>query len=73
MFRSWKLEIRNWKFCKPEIFGTSKISNFIHIVLNNGVHESVGGQPSVGFDINFTKIARNAGYNTLDHEIFNEK
>lgn len=38
--------------------------NFIHIVLNNGAHESVGGQPSVGHKIDFTKIAEACGYET---------
>lgn len=47
----------------------SGISNLMHIVLNNGVHESVGGQTSVGHDINFTQIARNAGYTTPDQPI----
>src|SRR5690606_4429043 len=28
--------------------GSSGLSNFLHIVLNNGAHESVGGQPTVG-------------------------
>ena len=27
--------------------------NFIHIVINNGSHESVGGQPTDGFNVNF--------------------
>lgn len=35
---------------------------FTHIVLNNGVHDSVGGQPTVGFDVNLTDFARAAGY-----------
>ena len=28
----------------------------------NGSHESVGGQPTVGYDIDITKIARACGY-----------
>ena len=39
-------------------------SNMIHIVLNNGAHESVGGQASVGHLVDFTKIAKGAGYQT---------
>ena len=31
--------------------------NYFHIIFNNGAHESVGGQPTVGFDIDFLKIA----------------
>lgn len=37
-------------------------SNFKHIVLNNGCHDSVGGQPTVGFDIKFSEIASSCGY-----------
>ena len=44
------------------INGTSNSKNFKHIILNNGSHESVGGQPTVGKKINFTKIAKNCGY-----------
>ena len=36
--------------------------NFIHIVFNNGAHDSVGGQPTIGFQINLPKIAEAAGY-----------
>lgn len=38
--------------------------NFLHIVLNNGAHESVGGQPSAGQLIDFTAIAAACGYKT---------
>jgi len=44
------------------INGTSESKNFKHIILNNGSHESVGGQPTVGKEINFSKIAENCGY-----------
>lgn len=39
--------------------------NLIHIVLNNGVNESVGGQLSAGQIVNLTSIAKSCGYNTL--------
>lgn len=42
-----------------------KAPNFFHIVLNNGAHESVGGQPSAGHLIDFTKIAEACGYATV--------
>ncbi|WP_194439032.1 phosphonopyruvate decarboxylase [Vibrio fluminensis] len=42
-----------------------KLSNLIHIVLNNGVHESVGGQESVGYMASLTGIASSSGYETL--------
>lgn len=44
----------------------SAIPNLIHIVLNNGSHESVGGQPSAGQKIEFTGIAYNCGYETVE-------
>lgn len=45
--------------------------NFLHVVLNNGAHESVGGQPSVGHTIDFTKIAEGCGYYTVGHPVTN--
>jgi phosphonopyruvate decarboxylase len=41
-----------------------EIPNFLHIVLNNGAHESVGGQDSVGLRADYTTIAHAAGYHT---------
>ena len=43
--------------------------NFMHIVLNNGAHESVGGQPSAGHKVDFTKIAEACGYTTVGHPV----
>lgn len=40
--------------------------NLLHVVLNNGAHESVGGQPSAGWAVDFTQVARACGYATLD-------
>ena len=42
--------------------GTSDLSNIIHIVINNSMHQSVGIQPTVGFKINLSEIASNCGY-----------
>lgn len=36
--------------------------NLVHIVFNNGAHESVGGQPTLGFGIDIPEIARACGY-----------
>lgn len=47
------------------IIGNEKVPNLIHVVLNNGAHESVGGQPSVGHRIDFTAIAKACGYETV--------
>ena len=44
--------------------GKLSAPNFMHIVLNNGAHESVGGQASAGHRIDFTKIAEGCGYAT---------
>jgi len=37
-------------------------SNLIHVVINNGVHDSVGGQPTNAQNINLSKLARIFGY-----------
>lgn len=42
--------------------GCSKLKNLIHIVINNGCHESVGGQKTLGFEINISSIAKQCGY-----------
>ena len=42
--------------------GCSGLKNFYHIVLNNGSHESVGGQPTVAQAIDLAAIAKNSGY-----------
>lgn len=39
--------------------------NFYHIVFNNGAHDSVGGQPTIGFGIDLPKIAEGCGYKTV--------
>jgi len=44
------------------ICGQSGARNLKHIILNNGCHESVGGQPTVGFGIDFCTIAAACGY-----------
>ena len=36
--------------------------NYIHIVFNNGAHDSVGGQPTVGLNISLSTIADAMGY-----------
>lgn len=36
--------------------------NLVHVVFNNGAHESVGGQPTLGFGIDICAIARACGY-----------
>jgi len=53
--------------------GKVKPGNFLHILLNNGVHESVGGQPSAGFIADMTSIAKNAGYNTVGKPVITKQ
>lgn len=40
--------------------------NLLHIVLNNGAHDSVGGQPTKGNVLRFDKIAAAFGYKHVD-------
>ena len=36
--------------------------NYVHIVFNNGAHDSVGGQPTVGLKIDLPAVAKAVGY-----------
>lgn len=40
-------------------------NNFKYILINNGSHESVGGQPTVAFDINIEKILNGCGFTKI--------
>lgn len=44
------------------IVGSRRPANYVHIVFNNGAHDSVGGQPTVGHDIDLVAIARAMHY-----------
>lgn len=46
--------------------GASDTGNLLHIVLNNGAHDSVGGQPTVAFHIALTGVARACGYDVVE-------
>ncbi|MBP1561016.1 MAG: phosphonopyruvate decarboxylase [Oscillospiraceae bacterium] len=43
----------------------SMSDNFRYIIINNGAHESVGGQPTVGFDINIPEILKDCGFESV--------
>lgn len=43
--------------------------NFIHVLINNEAHESVGGQPTVASKIDFCGIARGCGYSSTFHAV----
>jgi phosphonopyruvate decarboxylase len=47
------------------IIGIMAPKNFIHIVINNGAHESVGGQPTVAFDIDIPAMAKACTYKSV--------
>lgn len=36
--------------------------NYVHVVFNNGAHDSVGGQPTVGLTIDLPTVAKAVGY-----------
>ena len=44
------------------IVASKKPKNYVHVVFNNGAHDSVGGQPTVGLKIDLPRIARAVGY-----------
>jgi phosphonopyruvate decarboxylase len=44
------------------IIGRLAGKNFCHIIINNESHESVGGQPTLGDELNFSVLSKNFGY-----------
>lgn len=44
------------------LIGSNAPNNLIHIVINNGAHETVGGMPTVAECIDLVKIALGCGY-----------
>ena len=60
------------------VLGSTAPKNMVHIVINNGAHETVGGMPTVAANIDLVTIARACGYpnavsvtsyETLDSEL----
>jgi phosphonopyruvate decarboxylase len=41
---------------------SAKQANLIHVVINNGAHDSVGGQATVAEHLNLSKVAADCGY-----------
>ena len=39
--------------------------NYVHVVFNNGAHDSVGGQPTVGLSIDLPAVAKAVGYKAV--------
>ena len=44
------------------VLGSTAPKNMVHIVINNGAHETVGGMPTVAANIDLVAIARACGY-----------
>ena len=44
------------------VIGANKPKNMIHLVINNGAHETVGGMPTVAGNIDLVQIALACGY-----------
>jgi phosphonopyruvate decarboxylase len=51
---------------------SSQMSNFLHIIINNGSHDSVGGQPTLGKKLDLKNITKNFGYK-LNYSVSNIK
>lgn len=49
----------------PIIAQTAR-DNFRYILINNGAHESVGGQPTVAFDIDIPTILKGSGFQHVE-------
>lgn len=45
--------------------GTIAPPNLVHVMINNGVHDSVGGQPLVSREVDIDAVARAMGYKTV--------
>ena len=44
------------------VIGANKPKNLIHVVINNGAHETVGGMPTVAGGVDLPAVARACGY-----------
>ena len=44
------------------IVASMKPTNFFHILFNNNAHESVGGQPTIGYELDAVTMAKASGY-----------
>lgn len=44
------------------VMGANKPQNLIHVVINNGAHETVGGMPTVAGGIDLVAVAKACGY-----------
>lgn len=44
------------------VLGSNNPSNLVHVVINNGAHETVGGMPTVASNLDLVAIAKACGY-----------
>lgn len=55
------------------IMGNVKPQNMVHILINNGAHETVGGMPTAVSRVDFPAMAKACGYDTAEKaETFDE-
>ena len=55
------------------VIGANAPKNFVHIVINNGAHETVGGMPTVASKMDIVAIAKACGYpNAISVDNFEE-
>ncbi len=47
------------------VIGSNKPDNLIHVLINNGAHETVGGMPTVVPEVSMTEIAKACGYESV--------
>ena len=48
------------------VMGSVKPQNLVHIVINNGAHETVGGMPTAAQSIDLSVVAEACGYDTVN-------
>lgn len=44
------------------LIAAQKPANLVHLVLDNEVYESTGGQPSISSEVDLAKVAKSSGY-----------
>ncbi len=47
------------------VIGANGPNNFVHVLINNESHETVGGMPTVASNVDFAKVAEGCGYKRI--------
>ncbi len=55
------------------IVGSKHPENYVHVIFNNGAHDSVGGQPTVGHEIDLVEIAHAMHYDDAVRVVTSEQ